>query len=207
MMSERMFRAGSDYCGAWLAPTEYVDAARAVMGGIDLDPAAAGRSQEIVSATVAYPAAEGLEKPWRGRVWLCPPGHSWSDFTEKLCDGLESGEVSQAVALVNNATETRAFARLAGLSVAGCFVRGRIRFLGESGLRPIHSPIQGQAVLYSGGNVYGFRDAFEVFGSVWGNSDDERLPDDWGGQADRRRAAYLAELRERGTQETLGNDD
>jgi hypothetical protein len=55
----------------WGTPQEYIDAARAVMGDIDLDPATHHEAQQRVRAETAYTRAEdGLAQPWHGRVWL-----------------------------------------------------------------------------------------------------------------------------------------
>lgn len=60
-------------------PSPIVEAARAVLGGIDLDPASCELAQGVVDATAWYgpgsPLGEdGLTEPWLGRVFLNPPG-------------------------------------------------------------------------------------------------------------------------------------
>lgn len=58
----------------WRTPAYIVDAARRLMGGIDLDPASSAEANEIVQATTFYTIADdGLSKPWFGRVWLNHP--------------------------------------------------------------------------------------------------------------------------------------
>jgi hypothetical protein len=58
-------------------PTYIVDAARAVLGGIDLDPASCTEANKVVRALTYYALPhDGLEFAWDGRVFLNPPGGS-----------------------------------------------------------------------------------------------------------------------------------
>ena len=55
-------------------PAKYIEAARQVMGGIDLDPASNTHAQQIVKATKWHGVNEdGLLQAWHGRVFLNPP--------------------------------------------------------------------------------------------------------------------------------------
>jgi ParB family chromosome partitioning protein len=150
----------------WYTPPEYLEAAREVMGGIDLDPASSEIAQRNVRASTFYTLEDdGLAHDWRGRVWLNPPytAGTVERFVAKLCSHYKAGDVTAAILLVNNATETKWFQKAGRLAADVCFPAGRIRFLDES-LSPVGAPLQGQSFLYFGENWNSFRFRFERFG-------------------------------------------
>jgi hypothetical protein len=151
----------------WYTPPEFIEAARLVMGSIDLDPASSEVANRTVGAKRIYTAADdGLKLVWEGRVWMNPPYEKGliDRFAEKLRDEVTAGFVTQAVVLVNNATDTRWFATLCEVATMLCFPTGRIRFYKPDGERG--APLQGQAVIYIGGQHEGFARAFASFGMV-----------------------------------------
>jgi ParB family chromosome partitioning protein len=151
----------------WYTPPAYLDAARATLGSIDLDPASSPVAQRFVKAKKFLTINEdGLASEWRGKVWLNPPYAAGlvEKFVAKLCGHLESGDVSAAVLLTNNATETKWFQGAIGRASALCFKEGRIKFLDEEG-EEANTPLQGQVFVYFGGEPQRFCGAFKEFGA------------------------------------------
>lgn len=86
-------------------PSHIVEKARALMGGIDLDPASCALANSIVRAT-DYCSIEddGLAHPWHGNVFLNPPGGKDAQnrsnqkvWWNKLAEEWTSGRVVSAV--------------------------------------------------------------------------------------------------------------
>jgi len=152
----------------WYTPPEYIAAARACMGDIDLDPASSDIANRTVRASRCYTKEEnGLTKPWSGRVWMNPPysRDCIKSFCEKLIDAVSAQNIETACVLVNNATETTWFQMMADTSKAICFPRGRVKFINEFGVRS-KSPLQGQAILYFGNDTARFVESFSQFGWI-----------------------------------------
>ena len=149
----------------WYTPAEYIEAARTVLGGIDLDPASCSSANEVVRAATFYDQrSDGLAQPWFGRVWMNPPygANHMAAFCARLAEAIKGGAVSAAIVLTNNATETRWFGDLAAAAAAVCFPAKRIRFWSERG--QASQPLQGQAFLYAGPDPDRFRAEFSRFG-------------------------------------------
>lgn len=150
----------------WYTPAEYIEAARKVMGGFDVDPASSAAANEIVQAATYFTAEDdGLTRQWRKRVWMNPPyaGELIGKFTSKLCAHFAAGDVQEAIVLVNNATETGWFQEMASLASAICFPKGRVKFWHPE---KESAPLQGQAILYLGRQAREFRVAFGSFGFI-----------------------------------------
>jgi hypothetical protein len=150
----------------WYTPPQYLDAARTVLGTIDLDPASCEAAQRNVQAKQFFsPEDDGLSKEWKGNVWLNPP-YSTSlvePFTAKLCEHVQTGDVPEAILLVNNASETKWLQAALALCSAVCLPAARIKFIDDKG-EVAGSPLQGQAFLYFGLNHAKFFNTFAAFG-------------------------------------------
>jgi phage N-6-adenine-methyltransferase len=151
----------------WYTPPEFIEAARKVMGGIDLDPASSEIANQIVHAKYYFTKEDdGLKKPWYGNVFMNPPYASEliKQFASKFASHVVDGSISQGIVLVNNATETAWFRELIDCASAVVFTSGRVRFLDPQG-NP-GAPLQGQAFIYCGPDAIEFLDQFSKFG--WG---------------------------------------
>ena len=146
----------------WYTPEPIINVARAAMGGIDLDPATSVQANESVKAPHIFTVEDdGLAHEWHGRVWMNPPYNRVliERFVSKL---LASEGVTQAVVLVNNATETAWAQALLGAASAVCFPSGRVRYLAPDGVR--NTPLQGQMIVGLKVPPHRFADCFEEVG-------------------------------------------
>ena len=145
-------------------PAQYIDAARAVLGEIDLDPASCRAANKIVRATKFYTIEDhGEQKPWRGRVWLNPPyGGFGAQFIGKLCKHFDDGTVTAAIALVNaHCTDTSWFQLLWNGTL--CFTDHRINFEGDD---QRSGSTHGSVFVYFGKARQKFAAQFSEFGPI-----------------------------------------
>jgi hypothetical protein len=147
----------------WYTPPEYIASVRAVMGGIDVDPASNLSANEIIGAAVYYTTeTDGLASDWPGRVYLNPPwGGRQAEFISRLLDQFSRGITEQALVLVNaHATETTWFAPLWDHTL--CFTNHRINFYGGDGSGSTH----GSVFVYLGDQADVFVREFDKWGFV-----------------------------------------
>lgn len=134
----------------WYTPAVIIDAARATLGAIDLDPASHPDAQELIQATRYHTREDsGLVRPWEGRVWLNPPYAQplIGQFCAKLVHSYRSGQVTAAITLTNNGTETEWGQTLLRAASAVCFPDGRVKFWAPD---RVSAPLQGQMLCYLG---------------------------------------------------------
>jgi phage N-6-adenine-methyltransferase len=151
----------------WLTPAKYIEAARDVLGEIDLDPASNEQAQETVRAGTYFDKAQdGLRQQWHGQVWLNPPYAKLliAQFVSKLRAERQAGRVTAAIMLTHNYTDTTWFQEAVAVADAICFPRGRVKFYQPNG--KIAKPTQGQAFFYFGSDVTAFAQRFRSIGFV-----------------------------------------
>src|SRR3989440_3277924 len=154
----------------WYTPKKYVEAARNVLGEIDLDPASSEQANRIVQAKLFYDQSrDGLTQTWQAQtVWLNPPyckqGNTSNQdrWTAKLLTEYKAGNVKEAILLVTAATETIWFHRLYQFPM--CFVKGRIQFTTPTGKKG--GATKGSIFVYVGTKPEKFREVFARFGVV-----------------------------------------
>ena len=160
----------------WYTPASIIDRVLAVLGHIDLDPCsnAHGDAANVPARFHYTKADDGLASSWavprwvddEGResaavkVYMNPPyGTEIGPWIERLCTAYETGEITEALALVPARVDTAWFQPL--FAYALCFVRGRLKFVGADDSAPFPS-----VVVYLGPDAWLFRDVFGAIGRV-----------------------------------------
>jgi len=156
----------------WYTPSQYLDAARDVLGTIDLDPASCEKANETVKADEIFTREDdGLAQDWHGQVWLNPPygRHPKTNesqqaiWSRKLLHEWQAGRVEAAVLLVNAVPDRSWFQPLWEHPI--CFTESRIRFECPGDESP-SQPTHGSAFVYLGDETGQFRQRFAEFGPV-----------------------------------------
>ena len=150
--AKRHFDAGES--SEWYTPAAYIEAARATMGAIDLDPASCAFANGTVRAARYFDRATGgLRQQWAGRVWLNPPYSDYSgqaaEWAAKLLAEHLAGRVAQGVLLVNLSTSYQPAMQAIARAGLVCMVNHRIKFAsGQAADRG--SPTQANVIFYLG---------------------------------------------------------
>lgn len=186
-MSELTFAARHS-CDSpeWYTPSAFVEAARDVMGAIDLDPASHEEANRTVQAARYFTAEDdGLTQPWNGRVFLNPPGGLVSEFWNKLQADWRSCEVEQFVwigySLEQLQTLQVSSPGCTPLDFTMCVPSKRIAFVENDAKKAARitklvalgkkpntksSPSHSNYICYSGPEKHAFADVFGQFGQV-----------------------------------------
>lgn len=174
----------------YYTPTKIAEAARRVMGRIDLDPASSIAANEFIKAERIFTEADnGLAHEWFGKVWMNHPFHAgWNacddacqrktcekrghvyhdipsneDWISKLETGYKHSRVVEACCITFAATSERWFQPL--LKRPQCFLSPRTNYLLPDG-STLKGVSKGSAVTYYGEHVDRFAAEFCAFGQV-----------------------------------------
>jgi ParB family chromosome partitioning protein len=145
----------------WYTPAPYIEAARRVLGGFDLDPASSAEANAVIQAARYFTEADdGRTQEWKGRIWLNPPyGRIAGSFIARLADQYDAGNVTAAITLLaSSSTSTTWFRPLADAAL--CFTDHRINFNGVKG------NTTGSIFAYLGPDRETFKAEFGQFGMV-----------------------------------------
>lgn len=164
----------------WYTPARYIEAARQVMGGIDLDPASCELANRTVKATRYYTQQEnGLAQPWYRNVWLNPPykldkslpneyRSTVAKWVNKLLAHYQCGDIQQAIMLVTSRHDAVWFEPLWQFPI--CFAH-RLWFEVPYGStsrpgRNRDTHMLGSCFVYLGPNEHKFVEVFSQFGRI-----------------------------------------
>ena len=150
----------------YYTPAEIIEAARLVMGTIDLDPASSPVANETVKATTFFTEADdGLSRPWAGRVWMNHPfrrdyNRPW---VSKLVAEYRVRRVEQACCITYAATSEVWFQPFFDFPL--CFLSKRTHYRLPDG-SIMGGSTKGSVVVYLGDQVAAFVTAFGSLGRV-----------------------------------------
>ncbi len=158
----------------WYTRPKYIEAAREVMGGIDLDPASCAAANEIVKAERYFTKEQnGLCQEWRSRsLWLNPPyarsEHYQSGiglFIKKCLEVYEDGDILQAIILATTEVNAKWFQPLWYYPI--CFADHRVKFIApQIDPRGVYQHMFGTCFVYLGPNEVKFAEVFSQFGRI-----------------------------------------
>lgn len=150
----------------YYTPSFIVEAARRVMGSIDLDPASSAIANQTVRAMHYYTIEDdGLQQPWFGNVWMNHPFSRANNpkWIDKLRIEYEIGDVGQACCICFAATSEGWFQPLFDYPL--CFLSPRTNYVLPDGTLK-EDVTKGSVVAYLGLNLLGFITEFKPFGSL-----------------------------------------
>lgn len=148
-------------------PQNIIEAARATMGWIDLDPASSVKANERVKATAYYTKDDdGLRRAWAGKVWL---NHPFSREGNQLWIGkalreFRVFEQAEAICMITFASTSEAWFKPL-LSYPQCFLSPRTNYVLPDGTT-YRGATKGSVVTYMGADLPAFARAFSPLGTI-----------------------------------------
>jgi ParB family chromosome partitioning protein len=161
----------------WYTPSVYIEAARAVMGSIELDPASCEVANRTVKATRYYSKEDdGLSKEWYGHVWLNPPygrvqpeltgsNRSFQHFfSRKCCEEYTQGHIEEAILLLHGYAVYKVWFQRLFFDVPFCLHKDYIPFIRDDG--KVAGNGYGGVLVYLGPHEQKFIEHFSPFGRI-----------------------------------------
>lgn len=150
----------------YYTPQPIIEAARRVMGGIDLDPFSSAAANERVKAGIYFHLGRnGLVMDWHGRVWM---NHPFSRDLNSKCvlnavEEYESDRVKALCCITFAATSEQWFQPL--LRRPQCYLSPRTNYHLPDG-RLKRGVTKGSVVTYFGGDLDAFAREFAPLGVI-----------------------------------------
>lgn len=175
MMAKPVIAAGR------IPPKAIVEAARAAMGEIHLDPAGSEWANETIRAHVwhQWQDATKVNMTWHGKVWLCPPfpPNDTNPLADRLLRELDADRVTHAVWLSPDCHDRDWGQALHERAAALCNIRGRLEFT-YPGNWTSFTPWPATALFFCPNRydrwqsdrvtaIHAFECAFEKIGQIW----------------------------------------
>lgn len=149
----------------YYTPSYIIEAARKVLGEIDLDPASCEYANKTVQAKTIFTIEDdGLSKEWFGRVWMNHPFSKQynEQWVKKLIDEYNEWRVKEALCITYASTSERWFQPL--LDFKQCFVSPRVNYINRHGAKS--GATKGSVVTYIGDSPDKFVAAFHHLGKI-----------------------------------------
>ncbi|MCG9697456.1 hypothetical protein [Shewanella sp. Isolate11] len=190
LVNQSSAEAGFEY----YTPAVWIEAARTLMGKIDLDPASCETANQTVKAETIYDKnLNGLTMPWYGRVWMnhpfhrgeapCPSDHS--KCKKKACKqrGYHiTTPIPGNADWINKLLQEYMAGRVTEavcitfcnsseawfkplLQWPQCFPHGRVHYIGQDGQR-VKGCTKGSVITYIGKRTDEFAKAFADLGTI-----------------------------------------
>lgn len=151
----------------YYTPSWIIEAAREVMGSIDLDPASSAKANEVVKAKVFIPKEDnGLWWIWRGNIWMNHPFSKKENKTwiDKFIEEYHYERVKQACCITYASTSEKWFQPL--MDYPQCYFSRRVNYIDGVTGNIKKGVTKGSVVTYLGPNIEKFYNVFSQYGKV-----------------------------------------
>lgn len=153
----------------WFTPLHVIAWVKAILGGIDLDPASCAAANEVVGADNYFTLTamtDGLVEKWGAdTVFVNPPFSDTPKWLAKMSSEYAAGHFREGILLVNTATGYLWFERLWRERTVCCLEK-RLHFIPAHG-KSAGAAKKGQTLAYFGADDTAFRRILTPHGRVF----------------------------------------